>query len=83
MSEGEAGKEATLFRDMGYHMTGYLVLAPGVGFVDDGRAGRLDGEEDEGVVLQSVSGPFFFCYHTRCLGILNACWTCRIVVDSP
>lgn len=83
MPKGEAGKEAALFRDRGWRVSGYLVLAPGVGFVDDWRAGRLDGEEDEGVVLQCVSGLFFVCYHTRCLGILNACWTCRTAVDSP
>lgn len=63
MPEGEAGKEAALFRDRGWHMTRYLVLAPGVGFVNGGRAGRLDGEEDEGVVLQIVSGSFLLVSH--------------------
>lgn len=62
------------------------MLAPGVGFIDDQRAGRFDGEEDEGVALRSVSGPFFSFFLSHLVfgheGILNACWTYRIVVDS-
>lgn len=67
-------------------MVQYLVLASSVGFVHDGWTGRLDGEEDERVGLRSVSAAFFSLsssHQAKSGSILNACWTCRIAVDSP
>lgn len=58
------------------------MLASGVGFVwGEWRAGRLDGEEYEGIILPSVSVSGAMKVGSR--SILNACLTCRIVVDSP